>query len=141
MIEKNINRKENINKNLTYVLNNYNAIKAMNASDIGSSMESHISHCISYLFSSRPKGYSSLNIKQYLKISNFKNNNLNIIDIYLRTYNNNESTTINQSEFDYSIFDKKGSNLPIVDYGKVSGNVFFYYFSYKFIKKIVKNAT
>lgn len=121
IIEKNKNREEIINKKLNYILNNYKAIKDMNNSDVGSSMESHISHCIANLFASRPKGYSSKNIKKYLQINDYKNNNLNILYLYSKTYNDTETRTINENDINYSIFDKKGSNIPIIDQGKVNG--------------------
>ena len=121
IIENNKNREETINKKLNYILNNYKAIKDMNNSDVGSSMESHISHCIANLFASRPKGYSSKNIKKYLQINDYKNNNLNILYLYSKTYNDTETRTINENDINYSIFDKKGSNIPIIDQGKVNG--------------------
>lgn len=55
MILNNTDRTDKITKNLNYIMNNYNAIKDMLASRIGSSMESHISHLIASLFSARPK--------------------------------------------------------------------------------------
>ncbi|MEG1351363.1 MAG: UPF0236 family protein [Bacilli bacterium] len=111
-------RKEQLTKKTNYILNNFNSIKAMNNSNIGSSMESHISHYIASTFASRPKGYSSLNIKKYLMINDYKNNGINIMDLYLQSYQNTEVITLNQKEIDYSIFDKKGSNIPIINYGK-----------------------
>ena len=42
--------------------------------NIGSSMESHISHLIASLFSSRPKGFSTKRITKYLKLNDYKNN-------------------------------------------------------------------
>lgn len=65
-------RQDSIDKNLNYILNNYKAIKDMLDSLIGSSMESHISHYIANLFSSRSKGYSSLNINKYLKLNGYE---------------------------------------------------------------------
>ena len=69
-------------------------------------MESHISHYIANMFSSRPKGYSSLNINKYLKLNDYKINGINLFDLYLKSYDNEEEVTINQDELDYSIFKK-----------------------------------
>ena len=86
--EKYANRADNIEKNKTYISNNYNAIKDMLAFHIGSSMESHISHIVANPFSSRPKGYSSIKIDKYLKINDYVNNSINIFKLYLSSYNN-----------------------------------------------------
>lgn len=51
-------------------------------------MESHISHCIANMSSSRPKGYSSKNINKYLEINDYKNNYLNIFNLHLKSYEN-----------------------------------------------------
>ena len=96
IIRNNPNRKEIIEKKRNYIINNYTAIKDMLASDIGSSMESHISHYVANMFGSRPKGYSTSNIKKYLDISNYSNNNFNVFSIYLNTYSNTESITLNE---------------------------------------------
>lgn len=120
IIESDKNREKNINKNLNYILNNYTSIKTSLESNIGSSMESHISHCIANLFASRPKGYSSKNIDKYLEISNYKNNGINIIDLYSKTYNSDEKITINGNKINYSLFEKKESNIPIIDSGIVT---------------------
>lgn len=120
IIANNPNRKEILIKKTDYILNNFYYIKDMNKSKIGSSMESHISHNIASIFASRPKGYSSDNIDKYLKINDYQNNEINIMDLYLKTYNNTEAITLNQTNINYDIFEKKGSNIPIIDYGKNS---------------------
>lgn len=48
--------------------------------NIGSLMESHISHCIANMFLSRHKGYPYKNINKYLEINDYKNNYLNIFN-------------------------------------------------------------
>ena len=73
IIENDKNREEIITKKLNYILNNYPNIKAMLDLNIGSSMESHISHLIASFFSSRPKGFSTKRIEQYLKLNDYKN--------------------------------------------------------------------
>lgn len=113
-------RKDTINKKLNYILNNYKAIKDMMDSPIGSSMEAHISHYIASLFSSRPKGYSLKYIDKYLKINDYKINGINLFNLYLQSYNKDEVVTINESELDYSIFEKK-SGIPVLNNGETTG--------------------
>ena len=69
IIENDINRAEVITNKLNYIINNYSYIKSMLNLKIGSSMKSHISHLIASFFSSRPKGFSTKRIKQYLKLN------------------------------------------------------------------------
>lgn len=122
-------RKDSIDKNLNYILNNYKAIKDMLKSPIGSSMESHISHYIANLFSSRPKGFSSLNIKKYLKLNDYKINGFNLFDLYLKSYDNDEVVTLDQSELNYSIFEKN-TGIPILKNGEITN-------TYKIIHSLV----
>ena len=77
-----------IDKQINYISNYYGNIKAMLKSNIGSSMESHISHIVASPFSSRPKGFSSLKINKYLMINDLFNNGKNLFNLYLSSYNN-----------------------------------------------------
>ena len=89
--------------------------------NIGSSMESHISHLIASFFAARPKGYSSKNIDKYLKLNDFKNNNYNIFNIYMNSYSNNDVISINQEHLDFSLFEKSNAtSLPILKRGEVT---------------------
>lgn len=108
------NRSDKIKKYEDYILNNYNYIKYEAENNIGSSMESHISHCIANMFSSRPKGYSSSNINKYLEINDYKNNHLNIFNLYLNSYKDNEQKEIYQKDINFSMFEKNHSNMPII---------------------------
>ena len=118
-------RKETITKKMNYIINNYNSIKSMLELNIGSSMESHISHLIASLFSSRPKGFSTKRITKYLKLNDYKNNNINIFNLYMNSYKNKEEVIINQNKLDYSIFeDNSESNIPILNEGIVSGTYY-----------------
>ena len=81
-----------IDKNLNYIINNYKAVKDMIDFKIGSSMESHISHCIANFFASRPKGFSSININ---------------------SYSNTEEVKINDNDLDFNLFSPYSSNLNI----------------------------
>ena len=58
IILNNPKRKDIITKKLKYIINNYTNIKSMLALNIGSSMESHISHLIA--------SFSLLNLKAFL---------------------------------------------------------------------------
>lgn len=109
------NKTDTITKNLNYILNNYTAIKDMINFNIGSSMESHISHCIASYFASRPKGFSSTKINKYLKLYDYKNNNINIFNLYLNSYNNTEEITLNSDSISFALFENHSSNIPILN--------------------------
>lgn len=114
-------RKETITKKLNYIINNYTSIKSMLELNIGSSMESHISHLIASLFSSRPKGFSTKRITKYLKLNDYKNNNINIFKLYMQSYKNTEEVIINQNKLDYSLFETNSDrNIPILNEGIVN---------------------
>ena len=118
IIYNNPKRKDIITKKLNYIINNYVSIKAMLDSNIGSSMESHISHLIASMFSSRPKGYSTKRIRKYLKLNDYKHNNINIFKLYLSTYSKKHAITINENIYDYEIFDTDTiHNIPILNNG------------------------
>lgn len=110
-------------QNLNYIINNYSAIKAMVNFEIGSSMEAHISHNIAAYFGSRPKGYSSKKINKYLKINDYKNNGINIFNLYLKTFNQMEEITINEEKLNWSIFEKTNSNMPALNSSYTSNNI------------------
>ena len=121
IITNNPNREETITKKLNYIINNYKSIKAMQKLNIGSSMESHISHLIASFFSARPKGFSTKRIEKYLKLNDYKNNKINIFKLYAQFYKNIEEINICEDKLDYSIFENilKG-NVPILNRGIVS---------------------
>ena len=121
IITDNPNREETITKKLNYIINNYKSIKAMQKLNIGSSMESHISHLIASFFSARPKGFSTKRIEKYLKLNDYKNNKINIFKLYAQSYKNIEEINICEDKLDYSIFENipKG-NVTILNRGIVS---------------------
>lgn len=121
LIEENPKRKEMIQKKLTYLSNNYAAVKRMLALKFGSSMESHISHLIASFFASRPKGYSSNTIATYLKLNDFKNNGYNLFNIYLNSFSNVETITMDRKQLDFSHFDNASTtSIPILKRGEVT---------------------
>ena len=122
IIYNNPKRKETITKKLNYITNNYSNIKSMLDLKIGSSMESHISHLIASFFSARPKGFSTHRIKKYLKLNDYKNNNINIFKLYLSTYSKKETITIDENTYDYEIFTPdKINNIPVLNNGLKTG--------------------
>ena len=131
IIEKDKNREKIITKKLNYILNNYSSIKAMLELTIGSSMESHISHLIASFFSSRPKGFSTKRIDQYLKLNDYKNNGINIFRLYMQSYNNEKVVEIGQEEANSYIFDNSNrGNIPILNDGHITE-------TYKDLKSLV----
>lgn len=121
IIAQNQKRTETITKKLNYIINNYSAIKSMLELNIGSSMESHISHLIASFFSSRPKGYSTKRIKQYLKLNDYKNNGMNIFKIYMQSYKFTETITINEDIVNCYTYDNfSNGNMPILNDGNIS---------------------
>lgn len=89
-IEKYPHKMATIEKKIKYLLKHYKAAKHMVSSNIGSSMEAHISHFIASTFASRPKGYSENNISKYFMLNDAKINGINLFNIYLQTYNKTE---------------------------------------------------
>lgn len=121
IIENEPLRADIIKKKRDYILNNYYYIKNMLNLHIGSSMESHISHLIASFFASRPKGFSTKHIAKYLKLNDYKNNNINIFNLYLKSYKLKKTTTISESYIDFSIFDtNKMDNIPILSAGRIT---------------------
>ena len=121
IINNNPKRKDIINKKLKYIINNYSNIKSMLNLNIGSSMESHISHLIASFFSSRPKGFSTKRIKQYLKLNDYKNNNINIFKLYMQSYKNTEIKKINEEIINNYTFDNNSNgNIPVLNDGLIT---------------------
>ena len=106
-------RKDKLTEYKKYIIKHWKGIIAMKYSNIKSSMESHISHCIASHFGSRPKAYSDKYIQTYLKFQEASLNNINILDYYLKLSYSNKDYTYNENEISFSIFDKSVSNLPI----------------------------
>lgn len=107
-------RIDKIIKNYDYISNNYTAIKDMIEHEIGSSMEAHISHIVAYLYSSRPKGYSSNKIDKYLKISNYMYNGINIMRSYLFTHKDESPVHIHEQQLSFSLFESIPGCLPVL---------------------------
>lgn len=95
-----------------YILNHWKAILNMKNREVKSSMESHISHCVASIFGSRPKGYARKRIEKYIKLQEFKLNGINIMDLYLKSYNKKDNFTYNKEEVSYSLFEHNTSFIP-----------------------------
>lgn len=106
-------RKDKITEYKNYIIKHWKGIVAMKYSEIKSSMESHISHCIASHFGSRPKAYSDKYIQTYLKFQEASLNNINILDYYLKSSYQKDNYTYNENEISFAIFDKSVSNLPV----------------------------
>ena len=106
-------RKDKVTEYKTYIIKHWNGIIAMKYSDIKSSMESHISHCVASHFGSRPKAYSDKYIQTYLKLQEAYVNDINILDYYLKCVHANSDFQYNEKEVDFSLFDQSTSNLPV----------------------------
>lgn len=63
-------------------------------SNIRLSMESHISHNVAKYFSYEPKAYSRRRIQKLIKLQEYKANGINILNLYLKTYNKKEIVKI-----------------------------------------------
>lgn len=113
-------REKTIKKKVEYIISNYSYIKNMLNFNIGSSMESHISHLIASFFASRPKGFSTNNMDKYLLLNDYKNNNINIFSLYLKTHNSKHSIKFNEDDFNFTLSNSTGiDNVPILKYGHV----------------------
>ena len=112
IIEESKNKKKK-EQYKNYILRHWKAILNMKDREVKSSMESHISHCVASQFGSRPKGYSRRRIQKYIKLQEYKLNGINIMDLYLRSYNKDDSYVYNKTEISYSMFERDTSVLPV----------------------------
>ena len=105
-------RTETIENKMNYILNNWGPRQLYQSkSFLKCSMESHISHIFADIFTSRPKAYSKKGLKQLLKLRLLKINGQNIKELYLNSLNSNTTLSTNQSEINFSIFDKEVNNF------------------------------
>lgn len=108
-------RKEKLTEYKNYIIKHWKSIINLKCCDIKSSMESHISHYVADYFGSRPKGFSNKTIEKYIKLHETKHNEINILNLYLKTYDNNENNVHNYNEegINFSVFDNSVSLLPV----------------------------
>ena len=81
-------RSETIENKMNYILNNWNERQLyQNNSYMKCSMESHISHVLADIFTSRPKAYSKKGLRQLLKLRILKINKIDIKELYFQNIN------------------------------------------------------
>ena len=120
ILKYHLDRTSTIKQKVDYIITNYSYIKNMLNLNIGSSMESHISHLIATFFAARPKGFSTKNVEKYLLLNDYKNNNINIFNLYLKTYTSKNSIKITEDEFDFTLPNSSDiDNIPILKFGHV----------------------
>lgn len=100
-------RSDTIENKKKYILNNLRGIKDLYKYNLSCPMESQISHNIADLFTSRPKAYSIKTIRKLTELRLLYKNNYNIKELFLNNFNSKEILTINNSNLDLSMFDKK----------------------------------
>ncbi len=108
-------KKEKKTKYKDYIVKHWKSILNMTDRDVKSSMESHISHYMANYFGSRPKGFSRNRIENYIKLQEDKFNGVNIMSLYLSSYNKKEEDNFvyDEQEVSFSIFEKSSSNIPV----------------------------
>ena len=75
-------------------------------------MESHISHNIASIFTSRPKAFKVDNLKRYISLRDLFLNNVDIQDAYLKTIHFSKTDTlqpIKKEVLDFSMFEPKSN--------------------------------
>jgi len=107
-------RKNTIENYKNYIIKYWRAFRNMLASDVRSSMESHISHNVAKYFSYEPKAFSKRRIQKLLKLQEYKANNVNILGLYMKTCNNKEKTILRKEELNFNFLNNSSSNLPIL---------------------------
>jgi len=112
MKDKDEKRRKTIEGYKNYLIKYWKAFKNMLNSKIRSSMESHISHNVAKYFSFEPKAYSKRRIQKLIKLQEYKLNGINILGLYLKSYNITEKVTFKKEELNFDIFDNSSSNLP-----------------------------
>ena len=67
------------------------------------------------------KAFLQKNIDKYLLLNDYKNNNINIFNLYLKTYTSKRSININENEYFFTLSNCSGiDNIPILKYGHVT---------------------
>ena len=119
-------RKDKIDGYANYILNHWNKILNTINSEIGSSMESHISHYSAAYFASRPKAYGSKHIEKLLKLQEYKFNGINIEQLYMMSYKNprdGEPLVINEENISLPLpYNDKcdTTTLPVIGNGHMT---------------------
>lgn len=114
MKDKEEKRKKKLEGYKNYLIKHWKSFKNMLASNIRSSMESHICHNVAKHFTFEPKAYSKRRIQKLIKLQEYKANGINILGLYLKSYNNTEIVTIKKEELNFDILPNSSSNIPML---------------------------
>lgn len=97
-ILENKHRESTIRSKMEYILNNWNERQLyQNKPYLKCSMESHISHILADLFTSRPKAYSKLGIEKLLQLRLLKCNGYDLKKLYFYSISHNNSSCSSHS--------------------------------------------
>lgn len=84
-------------------------------------MLSFLRNIWNYIFSKR----KSVDNPKYLKLNDYKNNNINIFKLYLSTYSKKKTTKLYENTYNYEIFTPdKIHNIPELNYGRNTRTLF-----------------
>ena len=73
--------------------------------------------CIDWVLTINKKT-TTKRIDKYLKLNDYKHNNINIFKLYLSTYSKKQTITLNENTYDYEIFaPDKIHNIPVLNNG------------------------
>jgi hypothetical protein len=117
LIELEPHREEILIKKFKYLYNNWGSIQNLfNNPNYKCSMESHISHVIADLFTSRPKGYSPTMLNKLLELRLLYKNSHNIKELFLSSLDSKpKNTTSNKSDkVSFKIFEELSNSIPIL---------------------------
>ena len=108
--QDNISREENIKDKRRYILRHWRSIQRTLDSNQRCAMESHISHNLASIFTSRPKAYEIKNLERYVSLRDLHLNDVDILKAYLKTIHyekTNKYQDIEKEIFDFSIFEPR----------------------------------
>lgn len=117
LIELEPHREEVLNKKFNYLYNNFGSIQNLfNNPTYKCSMESHISHILADLFTSRPKGYSTSMLNKLLDLRLLYKNSHNIKELFLESLPTLSKTTGSPKfkKVSFDIFEDLSNNVPIL---------------------------
>lgn len=105
------NRLETIESKFKYLINNWQPIqRGLKDGVPGCSMEAQISHNLAAVYTSRPKAYKIDNLETYIYYRDLNQNNVDILNAYLNTFNDkktNKAQYIEKEVIDLSFFDPR----------------------------------
>ena len=104
-------RLETIQNKFEYIINNWQPIqRGLKDETPGCSMEAQISHNLAAVYTSRPKAYKIDNLETYIYYRDLNQNNVDILNAYLKTFNDTKTDKaqyIEKEVIDLSFFDPK----------------------------------